>query len=814
MTGIAGLFHQAGRALARRPMYAVLAASTVAAGIAASTASFVLVDAALLSPLPFRDPGRLVTPSVLSTKGFEISLSVPNYRDWSERNRVLESSGAAAGWSTVVSGRGPARSVNSRQVLGDFFRTLGLVPAYGRLFTAAESDRGAAPIAVLGWGFFNELGGDPALVGSSLTLEGVEHTIVGILPAGTGYPSAETALYLPLGALGEDLPWTDRDSSFGMRMIGRLRPDATLATARKDFDRVATEVRELEGRDVATPRVQPLADLFVGSLRAPFLLLFAIAALVVILAVANVTNLLLARAEGRRAELAVRAALGAPRWDAARLLLGESAWIAFLGATFGVAGATALVVMLRGWIAGELPLFVAERLSLGWRAGLFAVGLATVVAIALTLLASWRVQAGRAAASGLHGTRAVSSRGADRLRQGLVVGQLALGTLLAAGALMLASSVERLRSVDKGFDASGVVTARLTPPDGHFGDVQSWRAFHRELATRAAALPGVRSASVSLMLPLTNRSWELALTPEDVPYDPHGGDSVLFNIVSSDHFATLGVPLLRGRLFDERDRDEGELVTIVDASLAERYWPGENPLGRRVTFEVDGDDHAAGAAPVYRTIVGVVANVRHYELENPSRIQVYVPLEQTRGRGGFGLYLAARGDSATSQLIAALPRLVAEVDPEIPTRDVATMAARIDAATVEPRLLARTATAIGVAALLLAAVGTFAVASYGVAARRRELGLRQALGASPAVLLRGVLLRGLSWAAVGSAIGIAGAIGGARLASALLWGVGALEAAPYLAAAATLGSLAVAACALPAFQAMRIDPAAILRDET
>jgi len=803
---------QAGRALRRRPLFTTVAVVTVAAGIAASTAAFVLVDAALLSPLPFREPERLVAPQVISTQGFRISLSVPNYRDWSSRNRVLETSAASAGWGMVLSGHGPARVVELRELLGDFFGTLGMQAEIGRLFNAAETEPGAAPVAVLGWSFYRELGGDPSLLGSALQLDDTAYTIVGVLPRGVGYPSAETKLYLPLGVLASKLPFDDRDSGFGLRMLGRLRSGVTLAAAQADFDRVAAEVQELEGHEVDTPRLEALSDVFVGRLRAPFGLLFAAAVLVVLLAVANVTNLFLARGEARRDELAVRSALGAPRWDLLRLQLAESLWIGIGGTIIGLAGALAATPVFRDWLADELPLFVAERVAVGPRAVLFAVGILLVVAAALAVLPAWTLRHGGRAAI-LHGAREISSRRAGRLRASLVIGQLVLGTILAVAASLLATSVQRLQEVDKGFDEHGVVAGRIGVPRGHFADHAAWLAFHRRVLDRASSLPGVRSASLSLLLPLTDRSWEMGLFPEGVDYAPRGGDSVLLNIVSPDYFSTLGVELVRGRLFAPGDRDGAELVAVVDESLAERYWPGKNPVGRRVSFEVDGDPHSPGAKPVYRTIVGVVKNLRHYELQSPSRIQIYVPYEQTRGRSGFDMYLALRTESTTTPLVAALPRLVAEIDPDVPISRVAPLVDLVDGALAQPRLLARTAATLGGLALLLSGIGVFAVVSYSVAARRRELGLRQALGAAPRDLLAGVLRNTLRWCALGCLIGCAAAAIGSRLAASLLWGVGAFEPGSYVGATTCLALIALAGTAAPALQAMRVDPAIVLRDD-
>ncbi len=813
MSSLSSRMRQAGRALARRPLYAAVAVVTVAAGIAAWTAAFVLVDAALLSPLPFAEPERLVSPDVISERGFRISISVPNYRDWSEQSRVFASTGAAAGWSVVLTGRGAARTLDARELYGDFFGTLGLAPARGRLFGAAETRRGAAPIAVLGDAFFRELGGDPALVGSTLTLDGRAYEVVGVLPPGAGYPSRATEIYLPLGALGDDIPWQDRDSGFGLRLIGRLAPGVTLEAAQRDLERVADGVIEAEGHAGEKPRVRALSDLFVGDLRAPLSLLFAAAALVVTLALANVVNLFLARGEARRSELAIRAALGAPRLDLVRLQLAESAWISAAGALVGALGAAGLLTLFGDRVAADVPRFVADRLHVGPAALAFALALSAFVALALAVLPALVVPRG-AAAEALHGSRAGLSRATTRFRSALVVGELALGTVLVVGAALLATSLDRLRNVDKGFDATGVVAGRVASPSGKFADAAAWLAFQRRMLEGAGALPGVRSASLSLLLPLGDRSWEMGLVPEGRPYDREHTDSVLYNIVSERFFETLGIPLLRGRLFGPGDRDGAELVTVVDASLAERYWPGQDPIGKRVTFETGGAMHGPDAKPIYRTIVGVVKSLRHYELQNPSRIQAYIPLEQAGGRWGLDLSLAVRTGGAVAPFVAQLPKLVAGLDPGIPVSETAPLAASVERAVAQPALLARTVTALGALALLLAAVGVFALASFGVAQRRREIGVRQALGATPRAVMAAVLGQAARWSVWGIGAGVVASAVAARLSHALLWGVAGFEPGAYLGAFALLVASALAASALPAARAARLDPARILRDDT
>jgi putative ABC transport system permease protein len=814
MTSAGDSLRQAGRALWRRPLATAVAVGTLAVGIAASTATFVMVHAAFVAPLPFAEPDRLVSPQVISNRGFPISLSLPNERDLSRRNRVFERSGSSTGWRAVLTGAGPARVLQVREVYGDFFATLGFKARYGRLLSAAETERGVPPRVVLGDSFFHQLGGSPGLLGSPLLLDKRPYVIVGVLPPGVGYPSSDVPAYLPLGALGDDLSWEDRESSFGLRLIGRLRPSVTLAAAARDLARVTREIDAAEGHPVITLRLDSLSEVLVGDLRRPLFLLLAAGALVVALATLNAGSLLMARAETRRAEIAVRRALGAPRGEVLRLLLGESVWLALLGGALGLLAAAGLLGALGHRFGSDLPRFVAERLRIGGPAVAFGAGLGALLAVVVGALPALAL--GFRRADPLQGQRASASRRAGRLRSSLVVGELALGVVLLVTAGLLLSSLARLRAVDKGFDPVGVAVARLAVPDGHFQNKASWLAFHRRLLAAAEHHPGVRSASLSLLIPLSDRSWEMALFVAGMPIEPHSGDSVLFNVVTPSYFSTLRVPIVEGRAFTAADRDGGQPVAIVDETLARRYWPGHSPLGQRIAidFDMSRPQHAAGLGkPLWRTIVGVTRNVRHYELQSPSRIQVYLPLEQTFDNWSFNVELALRGERQAESLLPALPRLVGRIDPEVPVSDVRELGSSVDHALLHPVLISTVVTALGALALLLAAVGVFALASFSVTQRRHELAIRQAIGATPASLLRAVLARGLAWCAWGALVGLGGAVGAAELTKSLLFGVGAFDPLTYGSALALLASMVLAACLLPALRAMRVDPARALREE-
>jgi len=398
------------------------------------------------------------------------------------------------------------------------------------------------------------------------------------------------------------------------------------------------------------------------------------------------------------------------------------------------------------------------------------------------------------------------------MRSGLVVGQLALGTILLVAASLLLSSLDRLHHVDKGFDERDVVSAGIVPPRRYFDARDSWLRFHQTVLDRARSLPGVRSAALSLLVPLSGRSWEMDIFPQGEPVDSEHASSVLFNVVSADYFETLGMPVLRGRGFDVGDHNGTERVAIVDRSMAERFWPGQDPIGRQVAVGFDFDVNQ-GEAPVYRTIVGVVSNVRHYELQSPARIEVYLPLEQLGDRFDMSLSLLVKFPGQAASLMPALSKLVADVDPAVPILGPTPLSANIDRALVLPRLLGGTVAALGGLALLLAAVKSFALASYSVASRTREFGVRQALGATPGQILVSVLVRGLRWGVLALVVGLPLAALGARFARSVLFGVGAFEPVSFLTSAATLTGLVLLACLGPALRAMRAQPARVLRDD-
>lgn len=797
------------RTLLRRPAFSLLAIGALALGVGGTTAVYSLVHNVLVEGLPFDDADRIVTPDVRSPQGYLISLSVPNYRDWADRSRSFEAWGASAGWSFIRSdAEGGAELLSARLVLGDVFDVLRLRPIRGRLFAGTETDRGAAPVAVIGHAFWQRAyGGDPAVVGRPLVTDEFTATIVGVLPPDIGYPSAEVDAYIPMGVLSDDLPWDTRHNSFGARALARLAPGVGVDAAQADLTRVAREVEAEEGEAVAMPELRRLDDLLLGDVRAGLWVLMGAVGLLLLIACANVANLALARGEGRGGELAVRAALGAGRRRLVGLLLTESAVLAAVGGALGLGIAAAAVRVLPGLLPLDIPALVVGRVALNPPVVLFALTVTALSALLFGLVPALRVGAAAEATRVHHGTRATTGRDARRLRDGLVVTQVALSLVLLIAAGLLTKSLGRLAGVDKGFVAADVITARLQAPDGAFDTPERRHAFYDALTADLEASPDVRSAAATLLLPLVPRSWERGIAPEGASLELNEMASVLYNVVSESYFETIGVPVVRGRTFGPADRDGAGLVAIVDETMAERFWPGEDPVGKRVTFF----DHDHDRQGEWLTVVGVVANVRHYELENPSRIQVYVPMRQA---GPMGLSMAVKTRPGAAGVAAErLRAAVAELQPGVAITEVRALD-DVVAEELGPNRALGTLTALfATFALLLAALGIFGALSLAVARRRKELGVRLAVGATPGDVLRLVARYALVLAGVGAIIGIAGAIGANRVLASLLYDVQPFDPGVYgLVTVAMLGVAAAAAIA-PAGRAMRVDPAMVLREE-
>lgn len=796
------------RSLRRRPAFAALSLTTIALAIGANVAIFSVIDAILLRPLPFIDPGRQVVIESRAPTGFLVSNSIPDIRDWRDRSEVFESYAAEAGWDFTLTGQGSPQALRGAAILGDFFGTLGLEPVAGRVITAEEAPDhpGGGAVVVLGHSFALErFGSAEGAVAQSIRLDGQPYTVVGVLPPDLGFPGPQVQVYCPMATI-PDLPWTDRDAGFGTRSLARLRPGVSLEAARLDLERVGRQMASDVSPTVAQPVLQSLSHFFVGDIRGQLWILMGAVACVLLIAVTNIGSLLVARGEDRHRELAIRVALGADRGTLLRLLLTEALVLAGLGGIFGIVAARLALGGLVALLPAEMPQLLVGRIHLSGTVILVGVGLALAVGAIFGLLPALRVIGSNLTSTFRSGGR-TSTGQKQRLLGGLVVIEVAVAIVLLAGGGLMIRSFSRLSQVDLGFSRAPVLSAAPQPSDARIPNRDAWYGFYHTLRERAAGLPGVRSAALALLVPLSHRSWERGIWPEGTPVEDATAQSVLFNVVSPEYFATLGVPLLRGRGFEETDRNGAPAVAVIDETMAERFWPGQDPIGKRVTLEKD-----SGGTAIYRTVVGVTRNVRHYEMVSPSRIQVYIPFAQTGARWGMHLRLMVTGDHPLGA-VAPLRKLLTEMDPDAPLSEVTEVGTLVNAALAPSRALTGVLSLFGLTALALAALGIFGVMSFLVLRRTREIGIRMALGATQGEILRWVGRRAARLTALGFLMGLLGAFASTRLLRQVLYEVDPLDPITLATVVATLALAAVLAAWLPARRAAGVDPAIVLSEE-
>ena len=795
----------AARGLRRSPVYALVAVLTLALGIGGTTAVFSVVSAVLLRPLPYAEADRIVFLTEAPKKGGkkETSTSYPNFLDWQARSRSFEAMTIFHGWAPALTALGEPERIEGAMVTAGIFDVLRVAPALGRPLLPSDKVPGAERVVVVSHGFWRRhLGGDPGAVGRAITLAGVPRTVIGMLPAGFRGPAE-----LDVELWGNIYPDTGsgRTARY-LRAMGRLRPNVTLEQARAELRAISAELErrypEEDGGMVAV--ATPLHEQLVGDVRAQLHLLLGASGLVLLIACANLSNLGLARGAARNREFAVRAALGASRGRGVRQLLTESALLAVLGATAGLVLAAWMTHALLALTPRDMGLARAGAGAVDWR----VLGFALVVTAATALL-SGAAPAVRATRVDLQAALKDGARGSDgsaglRLRDAFAVVQLGLALALLLGSGLLVKSFARLNAVRPGIDPRGVLAASVNLPAARYpagGDKVP--TFFAELEARVAMLPGVRAAAVTSMLPFSGGVDRIAVDvgerPELRGIDLPEGDRY---IVSPGYLATMGVALRAGRFITESDRESTQLVAVVDEVFARRIAPGgaaRSALGMRLG--VPGRDTMA-------TVVGVVGHVRHYGLDATSGGQIYVSHLQYPWRW---MSVVARTDEDPLALAPAVRRVVRGLDPELPVYGVTTMTTLMAERTATRRAATTLATAFAGVALMLAALGLYGVIAYGVTQRRRELGVRMALGATPADVRRLVVRHGIALAITGLAAGLALAAVGTRLLAGLLFGVAPSDPAVAAGVAALLLGVSVAASYLPARRASRWEVVTLLR---
>jgi putative ABC transport system permease protein len=791
------------RSLRRAPALTSLALVILAVGIGGNVAIFSVVEAVLLAPLPLAAPDRLVIVADSAPKLglLELASSAPNFADWREQNRVFASLAAMRVTRFTISGAGlEPEVVPGLAVTGEFFRTLGIRPLAGRLLGPQDDRPGGEPVAVLGTGVWHrQFGGDPRVVNHRIAIDGRAYRVVGVAPRTFEYPR-EPEIWVPLAL---DLAREDRGARY-LHVLGRLRPGVTLEHAQAEMSVLAGRLARqypAENADFGVV-VSRLSDLLVRNVRPALTLLELAVWVVLLIAAADVASLLLARASGRQRELAVRAAVGAGPLRLVRLVVAESLVLA--------AGGGALGLLLGAWGARLLIALDPEALpragaiGIDGRVVVYALLVAIVCGIACGLVAATAAIGGHARELLRESVR--SRSGSERSRAAgsvLVLGQVALALALLIGAALLMQSFARLRAIHPGFTARGVVTAHVSLPRVRYPNPGRQAAFYRQALARVRALPGVQDAGTIYPLPLVEASllFDFAVAGQDPRLT--GGSHAHGHFITPGLLGAMQVPLLRGRAFTEGD--ESRPVVIVSRALAARTWPGEDPLGRRITFGNPADPEAR-----WLQVVGIAGDVRDEELAREPEMQVYLPQFQAPvGAATFVVRTAAD----PRPTIASLRQMVRRLDPALPLDRVQSLDEIISWSLAEERVKTLLLGVFAAMALVLAAVGIYGLVSNAVGRRVHEIGIRVALGATRGEVARMMIREGMAPVAAGLLVGLAGGLAAGRLLAAHLFAVRAADPWTCLGAMLLLGAIALLANWLPARRAARIDPLVALRHD-
>jgi putative ABC transport system permease protein len=806
------------RMLMKRPGFTAVAVVALALGIGANTAIFSVVNAVLLRPLPYAEPERLVMVWGSAPQlGFDVlPPTAAESVEWRERSRVFEEVAALRSQTWNMTGAAGPEQIEGARVSESLFTALGVKPLLGRTFLPEEDRAGGARVVVMGHGLWQRsFGADPSVIGRSVTLNNQSFLVVGVMPQGFRFPGGENMLsglqFSPKIELWEPMQLTAEElaarGTHNLAVVARLKSGVSLQQAQAEMNAIALQLGEQypkynKGLGV---KLVSLHEQVTGDVRPALLILLGTVGFVLLIACANVANLLLARAATRRKEMAIRTALGASRARVIRQLLTESMLLSLLG------GAGGLLLAL--WGIDALGALIPETVARGGEIGADArvlsftllVSLLTglVFGLAPALQAS-RTEVNESLKEGTRG--ATSGAGHNRFRSLLVVSEIALASVLLIGAGLLVRSFLHLQHVSPGFDPSGVVAMELVlpsvAPSAYTEPEQQSAFFHRALE-RVGSIAGVEAAAVVSTLPLTGAFESTSLKIEGRPAPPSesGSPQANYTMVSADYFRVMSIPLMKGRAFTERDTKESPGVLLVNESLARKYWPGEEAIGKRLTI---------GFEKTPREIVGVVGDAKQTSLDAQTPLAVYLPYQQFP-YAGMTLVVRSGADAAT--VAGAVRREVQAIDPSLPVSNVRSMEQVLSASVAERRFSMTLVGLFATVALLLAMVGIYGVMAYTVSERTHEIGVRIALGAQAGDILRLILGQGLLLTLGGIGLGLGGAFLLTRLMSGLIYGVTATDPVTFAGVALALALVALAACFIPARRATRVDPMEALRYE-
>ena len=791
------------RVLARSPSFTLVAVVGLALGIGANSAIFTAMNAVLLRPLPYKEAEQLVLLWQVNrhTGDREIKVSAPDYIDWKEQNSVFQNVAAFnanSGLGLNLSGAGHPARISATSVTGNLFSVLGVTPALGRSFLPDEERPGSAPVCILSDGLWRRrFGSDPKILGKAVTLNGEMWTVVGVMPTGFRFPQS-VDLWVP--AMVRSTARTKHAQHY-LGVIARLKPGLSLDHAQAELDALARrmELQYPETNAGLGIRLVPLRTQITGNIRPALLVLFGATAFVLLIACTNLANLLLVRATVRQAEMSFRLALGASRTRLVRQLLTESALLGLLGGILGLILAFAGTRLLLNHSPSNFPR--TNEIAVDGRVLAFTLGLSVFTAVIFGVVPA--LQASKPdliRTLKVGGSGFAMGHGWQRLRLLLVASEMALALVLLIGASLMIRSFFRLQEVNIGLDPLNVLTMNTTLTVDRYPAPRQI-AFYRDVVERIGALPGVTSVGAVDNLPLGGSDVHSFGIVGRSAWDPGDEPSGEFGVVTPQYFSAIGIPLTKGRYFTEGDGDETPRVAIINDAVAKRYWPQEDPLGKKITIDFEREP---------REIVGVVGNVRHLGLDKQEPLQVYIPHSQ---RGGAAMYLVVRTTSDPLNLVPSVRTAVEAVDHDQPVYDIQTMEQRLSDS-VSPRRFNMFLLGIFAAiALLLAGGGTYGVMSYFVTQQTHDIGIRMAMGADRVKILTLVVGRGLVILFFALAIGVAVALAFSRVISGLLFGISTLDLTSILGASFLLTTVGLLACYIPARRASRVDPMVALRYE-
>jgi putative ABC transport system permease protein len=796
------------RMLAKSPGFTAIAVLTLALGIGANAAIFSLVNAVLLRPLPYANPAQLVDVSEAKAGVVGAGVSYPAFVELRDHSRAFTSVAGLAGHALTLTGHGEPADVSTLAVTPEFFSLFGTKPLLGRALSPQDGERGAAPVVVLSEQLWrSRFGADPGIAGTSITLDQRAFTVVGIMPGAfrTPFFNQTEQVWIPL--LQDPLfsGWLTRPpQEHWLPVIARLRAGVSPDQARAELQTISAGLVDQfpaeKGWGIA---IEPLQQVIVGDVKEPLLLLLSAAGLVLLIACANIANLLLARATSRSREIAVRIALGASQRRIARQLLTESAILGVLG---GVTG-----VFLAWWsvsaLTSLLPTGLTQLRSIRVDGSVF--GFAFVLSLAASvffgLAPVLHTTRSDPQANLREGSRAGDARGSQRARSFLAAAEVAVAMVLLVGAGLLMRSFARLLSVSPGFETENMVKAEISLPRFQYSRPEQWTAFSSQLMMRLQAKPGLQDSAIAVPLPILNNSINLPFAiAGNPPLEQGATDTANYVAASPRYFHVMGISLMRGRLFSEDDSASTPPVALISEALARRYFPGENPLGRQLIFGFPPHGDVA------REIVGVVADIHDVSIASNPGPMMYVPFAQVPF---WGSEVVVRSSLGAAEIAAAIRTETHSIDKDLPVTDIESFPEAMHASVAEPRFRTMLLGLFSAIALLLAAIGIFGVISFSVSRRTREIGVRMALGATPASIRHLVLGESAKLVLFGLAAGIPAALILTHFLSALLFGITPTDPLTFIAVALLLMLVALAAAYLPARRAIRIDPMAALRCE-